>query len=774
MSKFNITEITPLPLDTDDRSEDERSRGSSSKEGKATMDSVYQPESVDYNKDVTFKAEFGMTCFAESKGQREAEKYDLKKLFDAAASGDVRQLDGLHEYLCQKKKLLSNIYQPNGKNALLKALLNLKKGKNDTIESLLDIAEKMEDIKDFVNGAFTDYNYKGQTALHVAIEKRSLHYVTLLVEKGADVHARACGKFFQVHEGACFYFGELPLSLAACTNQLDIVEFLMAKGKVRIEEKDSQGNTVLHALVMVADDARKNTDFVIMIYDKILTQVAELHPKFKLEDIENNQDLTPIKLAAKTGKFGLFKHMMHREFHNAKSKHLSRKFTEWVYGPVHCSLYDLASIDSYENNSVLEIIVFGSEIQNRHEMLEVEPLNQLLDEKWKSFARWIFHFNFFVYLVYLTVFTLVAYNRLEQKPPFPFERSNMGYLQLTGHIVSAMGALYFFYKGILDFKRKRPKLQTLLVDGYCEILFFLQAVLFIISAVLYFCGKEEYVRSLVLCLALSWVNLLYFSRGYRSLGIYSVMIQKMIISDILRFLIVYIVFLFGFSAAVVTLLDEPVKNNTTVQKGRLYFTVDDTEGCKKPTFNSIQLTTLELFKFTIGMGDLEFTEQYHNKVVFYLLLITYIVLTYILLLNMLIALMSKTVEKLSQESTQIWKLQRAITILEVERSLHCCLKEKLRSGVQKELGRVAGGDKRWCIRIEEVNWAKWNADLSIINEDPGRVDVNRQSQPSRGGTWHRTVRAFSRRQPRQRPDYEMNSMSTRPIHEGTNFYHQSP
>lgn len=51
----------------------------------------------------------------------------------------------------------------------------------------------------------------GQTALHVAIERRSVSYVKLLVNKGADVHARACGKFFQPHDGPNFYFGDLEL-----------------------------------------------------------------------------------------------------------------------------------------------------------------------------------------------------------------------------------------------------------------------------------------------------------------------------------------------------------------------------------------------------------------------------------------------------------------------------------------------------------------------------------------------------------------------------------
>lgn len=57
------------------------------------------------------------------------------------------------------------------------------------------------------------------------------------------------------------------------------------------------------------------------------------------------------------------------------------------------------------------------------------------------------------------------------------------------------------------------------------------------------------------------------------------------------------------------------------------------------------------------MGDLEFTENYDFKAVFIILLLAYVILTYILLLNMLIALMGETVNKIAQESKNIWKLQ---------------------------------------------------------------------------------------------------------------------
>ena len=51
--------------------------------------------------------------------------------------------------------------QSYGKNPLLKALLNLKDEKNDTVEYLLNISEQMGDVKEFVNAAYTDSYYNG-------------------------------------------------------------------------------------------------------------------------------------------------------------------------------------------------------------------------------------------------------------------------------------------------------------------------------------------------------------------------------------------------------------------------------------------------------------------------------------------------------------------------------------------------------------------------------------------------------------------------------------
>ncbi|KAM7374740.1 hypothetical protein PAMP_007381 [Pampus punctatissimus] len=699
------SEMFSLSLETDDRREEDKSRynHAAKKDGLVSALSLGQelstePMDTDYQEEMDKtkpQLRFNLNFYKGSQGEKqhdertESKTFTIDMLFEAVASRDVRRLDGLHQYLHQNmKKLSDSLYQSYGKTALMKALLHLSDGRNDTVELLIDISEKIGDIKEFVNVAYTNSYYEGQTALHIAIERRSISYVELLVSKGADVHAKACGKFFQPHDGPSFYFGELPLSLAACTNQPDVVNFLMMNEYQRADAKltDSRGNTVLHALVMVADNTKENTDFITNMYDHILQIHAQLHPKLKLEDIENDKGLTPLKMAAKTGKSELFSHILHREFHKSHTKHLSRKFTEWVYGPVHSSLYDLASVDTYEDNSVVEILVYGSDIPNRHEMLQTEPLSRLLEEKWRMFACRMFSFNFLVYFLYLIIFTLVAYNKKDGK--------------------------------IIDMKRKRPKLETLLIDGYYEILF--------------------------------WVNLLYFSRGNRHMGIYSVMIQKMILSDILRFLFVYVVFLFGFSAAIVTLLIKVPAKNTTEIKG---YPLNPGEECVKPTFRNISYTTLQLFKFTIGMGDLEFTDGYRYKEVFYILLISYIILTYILLLNMLIALMNRTVEKITMESTSIWKLQRAITILDMEKRLSHCLRRSLRCGVEKNLGTAAERDTRRCFREELERFIHRGqseaADISDLRDESsenntGLKYMNRMhilftkaiNLPSRGNTDH--------------------------------------
>uniref|UniRef100_A0A7M4F6R5 Transient receptor potential cation channel subfamily V member 1 n=1 Tax=Crocodylus porosus TaxID=8502 RepID=A0A7M4F6R5_CROPO len=656
--------------------------------------------------------------------------YDRRRIFDAVAQGDISDLDHLPMYLSRTLKHLTDdeFKEPEtGKTCLLKAMLNLHEGKNNAIPLLLDIAEKTGNLKEFVNAGYTDNYYKGQTALHIAIERRNMYLVKLLVQNGADVHARAHGEFFRKIKGKPgFYFGELPLSLAACTNQLCIVKFLLENPyqPANIVAEDSMGNTVLHALVEVADNTKDNTKFVTKMYNNILILGAKINPMLKLEELTNKKGLTPLTLAAKTGKIG-----------------------------------------------------------NRHEMLLVEPLNRLLQDKWDRFVKHLFYFNFCVYAIHIIILTIAAYYRPVKKereqPPFAFGYSTGEYFRVTGEILSVLGGLYFFSRGIQYFVQRRPSFRTLLADSYSEVLFFVHSLLLLSSLVLYFSGQELYVASMVFSLALGWANMLYYTRGFQQMGIYSVMIEKMILRDLCRFMFVYLVFLLGFSTAVVTLIEDD-------NEGQDNSTADCPRCCQlkrsRTSYNNLYYTCLELFKFTIGMGDLEFTENYRFKSVFVILLVLYVILTYILLLNMLIALMGETVNKIAQESKSIWKLQRAITILDIENSYLNCVRRSFRSGKRVLVGTTPDGkdDYRWCFRVDEVNWSTWNTNLGIINEDPGYFgDLKRNSSFSfkagrvSGKNWKTLVpllRDGSRREEAPKLTEEVKFKSVlEPCYESDNF-----
>ncbi|XP_042298778.1 transient receptor potential cation channel subfamily V member 1-like isoform X2 [Sceloporus undulatus] len=705
----------------------------------APMDSFYQMDHLASNPIIKFslsleRGKCGNHCSnllsTASLGLR-AEKafkiYNRRRVFDAVAQGDPSDLDDLLIYLVETTKNLTDdeFKEPDtGKTCLLKAMLNLHNGWNDTIPVLLEIAEKTDNLKEFVNAEYTDSYYKGQTALHIAIERRNYYLVELLVKNGADVHAQAHGEFFQKIKGRPgFYFGELPLSLAACTNQLNIAKYLLENPHhpADIATQDSMGNTVLHALVEIADNTEDNTKFVTNVYNEILILGARINPTLKLEEITNHSGLTPLTLAAKTGKIQVFAYILRREMKVPECRHLSRKFTEWAYGPVHSSLYDLSSIDTCEKNSVLEIIAYSSETPNRHEMLLVEPLNQLLQDKWDGFVKHLFYFNFIVYAAHILILTVAAYFRPTRKdgtPPFAFRHKTSEYLRVTGEILSILGGVYFFFRGIKYFKQRCSSFKAVFTESYSELLFFLHSVLILSSAVLYFSKQELYVVFMVFALALGWINLLFYTRGFQQMGIYSVMLEKMMLRDLLRFIVVFLLFHFGFSTAVVTLIEEDDEKPEGLNHSSPLCLC---QGKRRPSYNNFYSTCLELFKFTIGMGDLEFTENYRFKSVFVTLLIIYVILTYILLLNMLIALMGETVNKIAQESKSIWKLQRAITILNIENSYWNCIINPFRSGKQVLVGTTPDGkdDYRWCFRVDEVNWSTWNTNLGIINEDPG-------------------------------------------------------
>ncbi|XP_058019828.1 transient receptor potential cation channel subfamily V member 1-like [Ahaetulla prasina] len=596
----------------------------------------------------------------------DSNRFKMPRIFKAVAEGDPEPLKGLSDYLRKTSNVLTNknyIDEKTGKTCLMKALLHLKDGKNPTISELLKIDKETQEPKSnesLVNAACTDRYYKGQTALHIAIEKKNLDLVKLLVENKADVHNAASGLLFQQgYKELHFYFGEFPLSLAACTNQSKVVMYLLDNPhqKAMLDKQDSMGNTVLHALVMVANDTKKNTKFVVNMYDKILRKGAEIDPSCKLETIKNKEKLTPLTLAVKTGK-----------------------------------------------------------VKNRYKIVALEPLNKLLQHKWEFFIKKRFLFSSFLYLTFMVIFTCTAYyGPPKDEPLVPTTVTFQNILRLLGAVIVLIGGIYLFVAQSVQFWRRRSTLKSLAMDSFFDILLFLQALAILASSVMFVAKLEDYVVPMVFALFLGWVNLLYYTRGFQNLGISIVMIQKAVLRDLWHFLIVYVVLLFGFAAALTVLTGGA---SHSAYNASLPLSDDSKD---QAVYSGLPQTVLLLFRITIGMGDLEYQENLKYSNIAMLLVLLFIILTYILLLNMLIALMSETVTKVSDYSQSVWQLQRAIAILEMEKNWIWWWKKCEKGSRFLTIGPEDKKDQnRWFFRVEELHWKNWTK-KSVLREEPMEI-----------------------------------------------------
>ncbi|KAJ6657235.1 hypothetical protein lerEdw1_002602 [Lerista edwardsae] len=633
----------------------------------ANCEDMDSPQSLqDDMTEYTPNADSYCTNLSQNAQQNSRRKKLKKYLFRAVSEGSIEDLHHLLTELKDRSHTCRNMTvqdylmkkmtcSDTGKTCLMKALLNINQNTKDIVNILLSFAEENHILERLINAAYTEEAYLGQTALNIAIERRQYDITQTLIEKGADVNAHAQGVFFNPkhkHEG--FYFGETPLALAACTNQPDIVHLLMDNSKTDITSQDSRGNNILHALVTVSEDFKTQNDFVRRMYDTILLKSRNRD----LETMKNKDGLTPLQLAAKTGKLEILKYILSREIKDKPNRSLSRKFTDWAYGPVQSSLYDLTELDTTSANSVLDIIVYNTNIGNRHEMLALEPLHSLLRMKWKKFASHMFFVSCCLYLIYNIILTLVSYYRplADQPPPYPLALTeNLGWLQVMGQAIVMLGAIF-------------------------------------------------------------------------------IAIKEVILHDVIKFLVVYIVFLLGFGVALAALIDTCPEDN------------------KCSNYSILGSVEIELFRLTLGLGDLDIHENAKYPVLFLLLLISYVVLTFVLLLNMLIALMGETVEDISKESEHIWRLQvgfvvtnqtnvypgilggsgsRARTIVETEKLLPKCLRKKFQFG---EWCKVADNDTRLCLRINEVKWTEWKTHVAFINEDPGRADYSNMQDASRSNS----------------------------------------
>ncbi|XP_067603348.1 transient receptor potential cation channel subfamily V member 6-like isoform X4 [Pseudorca crassidens] len=408
----------------------------------------------------------------------------------------------------------------------------------------------MEAAPELVDEPITSELYEGQTALHVAIMNQNVNLVKALLAHGASVSARAVGSAFCLSPHNLLYFGEHPLSFAACMGSEETVRLLIEHG-ADIRAQDSLGNTVLHILVL-----QPSKTFACQMYNLLLSYDGHRDHLQSLDLVPNHQGLTPFKLAGVEGNTTMFQHLMQK-----------RKHIQWTCGPLTSTLYDLTEIDSSgEEQSLLELIVTSKKREAR-QILDQTPVKELVNLKWKRYGWPYFCVLAAIYLLYLVCFTTCCVYRplnprthnqtdprdntvLQQKLLQEAYVTPEDHLRLVGELVSVFGAVIILLIEIPDIFRvgvTRFFGQTIL-GGPFHVLFITYACMVLVTMVMRLTNTNGEVVPMSFALVLGWCNVMYFARGFQMLGPFTVMIQKMIFGDLMRFCWLMAVVILGFAS----------------------------------------------------------------------------------------------------------------------------------------------------------------------------------------------------------------------------------
>ncbi|XP_032689459.1 transient receptor potential cation channel subfamily V member 5 isoform X2 [Odontomachus brunneus] len=664
-----------------------------------------------------------------------------------------------------------------------------------------------------INDIYISDEYYGENVLHIAIVNEDPAMVKYLLDSGADVHERCFGNFMcpedqkasrldsldhewvtvspETNYSGYVYWGEYPLSFAACLGQEECYRLMLARG-ADPDKQDTNGNTVLHMLV---------------IYEKIATFDMAYEVGASLA-IRNAQHLTPLTLAAKLARIEMFFHILNIE-----------REIYWQIGSITCAAYPLSQIDTIDlntgtinKNSALNLVVFGE--KDEHLELLDGTLVDLLNAKWNTFVKSRFYRQFFLFYFYFVIslisFTLRPGPSMQETENANDTRTNSSnmttvelaivkslqssdlsdlvtnsfaaaftsnlksslnvtqeslekiQLQVTSNITLALRSILLLTlndnEAILSapdeaafrtlWYTSNPQNESdYLTDAYnenvmsdanstiettidsielmksndwwkdlteecrlmqlttisakirltAEVVMEIAAVLYIMAALreARFLGLNMFVENLMTapsrvmflfscCILLSFPFLrlacadevedklavvvmlttapyfLFFCRGFKTVGPFVVMIYRMITGDLLRFVSIYLVFVMGFSQAYYIIFLS--FDNPNTPEG-----VDDSVSnpMPSPMESVMAMFLMSMTNFGDYYGAFERTEhEFEAKLLFVL----YMVIVAILLVNMLIAMMGNTYQKIAETRNE-WQRQWARIVLVVERGV---------------------------------------------------------------------------------------------------------
>ena len=568
-------------------------------------------------------------------------------------------------------------------------------------EPALKIAQEIiQQQPELCTDEYTGEMYKGETLLHMAIIKRSLEMVKLLVTICPDklLGKRATGKFFNPSSGPCYY-GELPLAFAVCTNQPEMVRVLLNAGADLTLQDEANGNNAAHMAVLFN---------LPEMYDLLRAEWNARKQSGKVEcltDRPNKFGQGCLALAAAEGRREIFEHVLR-----------SRSTVHWSYGQVvclhhptegldeglHCSegmSENKKSLPGQPDTGAMEIKSAMSEIQRlgRYELLASPYIQQLLARKWDAFGRdmWVRRLlkHLLVLAVLLVAVTLPRPSVAWDSAGGLLSSTRGQLLRLCCECALTVHAVHKLRIEVKELWKERwgtyfgmggaMALENCASLAYCTSTICAPALRFVLGA------THMADAALALASFACWLYLAFFLLGVKITGPTIVMVMEMICTDIPAFLLVVSTFVGAFATSVHIL-----SGKTGMQS-----LVDG--------FNTCMYTVVDSF------DEDHFQDTYGQWPLLGRALITlYLTMVVLVMMNLLIAKMGDTFNNMTERAELIWLLNRSRVLSAIEKEMS----EEERKRAQNE---ICASDRfgRLCFELVQVDADRWKEEGLEIARD---------------------------------------------------------
>ncbi|KAJ1550821.1 Transient receptor putative cation channel sub V member 4 [Nowakowskiella sp. JEL0078] len=323
--------------------------------------------------------------------------------------------------------------------------------------------------------------------------------------------------------------------------------------------------------------------------------------------------------------------------------------------------------------TALELIVANED----YSMMEIPIFPIVLEVKWSQYAHQIFYTFCVQSFAYMILFSFYLVS-LPQDPVAPQDLANLrkfyfskaitpiAVYRLIFEILLILSNLWRFIFGIREIMKAR--VFTFAFESSATVWF--NFFLFVGAAI---CRLTSNVvaENTVLGFAaiVGWATLMTYSKGSRTLGPLVLSFGRILSLDVLRFAVLFSLILFGFSQAMwlqlaptgILALQSMIPSNSTTLG-----LVDIPDNSMDMDWAHIGSSMLYLLRWVFGLADYNDVRRALVPDVASFYFYVYMIICFVILLNLFIAMLSSTYTKVDEDSMRVWQVQWADAVLKID------------------------------------------------------------------------------------------------------------